>query len=163
MFLENATTLFVMMNLKFIAIPLIWLGIMIISFIVETQTADLISIWFAPGALVALILSFFRYKFWFQGAVFMGITLIGIIFSIVVLRPIMAKKMLIEPTNADALIGRTAQVKEDVNNMLPSGVVKINGQLWSARMEDPSQTAATGEWVEIVRVEGSKLICRPVA
>jgi membrane protein implicated in regulation of membrane protease activity len=52
-------------------------------------------------------------------------------------------------------------VEEDVNNAIPTGVAKINGQLWTARMENPDDTASQGEWVEIVRVEGSKLICRP--
>ena len=59
------------------------------------------------------------------------------------------------------MAGKLALVEEDVNNAIPTGVAKINGQLWTARMEDPAATAKKGEWVEIVRVEGAKLICRP--
>ena len=159
MFLENAAML-ISSNLRFIAIPMIWLGIVIISLIVETQTANFVSIWFAPGAFVALILSFFRYKFYVQGIVFIGITLIGMILSFAVIRPILNKRDFVVPTNIDALPGHMAQVIEHVDNYLPSGVVKINGQLWTARMADSDETATIGEWVEIVRVEGSKLICR---
>lgn len=143
-----------------ILIPLAWFGVIVFTLVIESQTADLISIWFAPGAFVALILSFFGVEFWIQLAVFIGVTVVGMILSFTVFRPMMRRRSKIVPTNVDALAGRAVQVEEAVNNAIPSGVVKVNGQLWTARMEDPGQTAAKGEWVEIVRVEGSKIICR---
>ena len=95
-----------------------------------------------------------------QLAVFIGVTVLGMILSFTVLRPMMKKRNKIEATNADALAGKLALVEEDVNNDVPTGVAKINGQLWTARMEDPTETAVKGEWLVIVRVEGSKLICK---
>ena len=142
-------------------IPLLWFGIIVLTLIVESQTADLVAIWFAPAAFVSLILSFFDVLFWVQFGVFVGLTVIGLILSFAIFRPMMKKRMTVEKTNADALAGKLALVEEDIDNTLPTGVAKINGQLWTARMAENSDTAKKGEWVEIIRVEGSKLICRP--
>ncbi len=148
---------------SFLALPLLWFGVIILTLIVESQTADLVAIWFAPGAFVSLILSIFSVQFWVQFGVFIGLTVVGLILSFILIRPMMKKKLKLEKTNVDAMAGKLALVEEDVNNAIPSGVAKINGQLWTARMDDPDTTAAKGDWVEIVRVEGSKLICRPKA
>ena len=144
-----------------IGLPLIWFGIIVLTVIVESQTADLVAIWFAPSAFVAMILSFFKVQFWVQFGVFVVLTLIGLILSFTVIRPMMKTRDKIEKTNADAMAGKSALVEEDIDNNNSSGVAKINGQLWTARMEDSADTAAKGEWVEVIRVEGSKLICRP--
>jgi membrane protein implicated in regulation of membrane protease activity len=144
-----------------LALPLLWFGIIVATLILESQTADLVAIWFAPGAFVSLILSFFNVQFWVQFGVFIGVTVLGLILSFTWIRPMMRKRNKVEKTNVDALAGKLAMVEEDVNNAAPTGVVKINGQLWTARMEDPTLTAAKGDWIEIVRVEGAKLICRP--
>jgi membrane protein implicated in regulation of membrane protease activity len=142
-------------------LPLLWFGIIVATLIVESQTADLVAIWFAPSAFVALILSFFQVQFWVQFGVFVGLTLIGLLLSFTIFRPMMKKREKTVKTNVDAMAGKLALVEEDVNHAIPTGVAKINGQLWTARMEDPAATAKKGEWVEIVRVEGAKLICRP--
>jgi membrane protein implicated in regulation of membrane protease activity len=67
----------------------------------------------------------------------------------------------VEKTNAAALEGKLALVEEPIDNAAPSGAVKINGQLWTARTENPVDRPAKGDWVEIIRVEGAKLICKP--
>lgn len=143
------------------ALPLLWFGIIVLTLIVEGQTADLVAIWFAPSAFVSLVLSFFQVQFWVQFGVFVVLTLIGLVLSFTLIRPMMKKRSKIEKTNADAMPGKLALVEEDIDNSIPSGVAKINGQLWTARMDDPTLIAGKGDWVEIVRVEGSKLICRP--
>ncbi len=159
--LPQLSSLFADFEWKFLTLPLLWFGIFLLTLIVESQTADLVAIWFAPGAFVALILSFLNVQFWVQFGVFVGLTIFGLILSFAWIRPMMKKRNKIEKTNAEALEGKQALVEEDIQNAAPSGVVKINGQLWTARMEDPVTTATKGDWVEIVRVEGAKLICRP--
>ena len=158
--LPTAATLF-SFEWSSVALPLLWFGIIVLTLVVESQTADLIAIWFAPGAFVSLILSFFNVQFWVQFGVFIGVTVVGMILSFTLLRPMMKKRGKILKTNADALAGKLAIVEEDVNNAAPTGAVKINGQLWTARMDNPTDTVSKGDWVEIVRVEGAKLICRP--
>lgn len=146
---------------KSLGLSLLWFGIVILTLILESQTADLVAIWFAPGAFVAMLLSFFGVPFWCQLGVFVGLTAVGLILSFTLIRPLVRRRQHVEKTNADALPGQLALVEEDIDNRAPKGVVKIHGQLWTARMENSDLTAQTGEWVEIIRVEGSKLICRP--
>lgn len=141
-------------------LPLLWFSVIILTVVVESQTADLVSIWFAPGAFVAMILAFCEIHVGVQLAVFVGITVLCLILGFAFIRPRMKAKNKIEKTNADALAGKLALVEEDVDNTAAKGAVKINGQLWTARTEDPSDKPVKGEWVEIIRVEGAKLICK---
>ncbi len=159
-FWTQATVLFSEFEWNSLFLPLVWFSVIVLSLIVESQSADLISVWFAPSAFVAMILAFFNVSFRIQLLVFAVLTVIGLILAFTVIRPAIKKKNLIVKTNADALADQTAVVEEDIDNAIPTGVVKVNGQLWTARMEDPAQTAAKGDWIVIVRVEGSKLICR---
>ena len=142
-------------------LPILWFGVILLTLVIESQTADLVSIWFAPGAFVAMILAFLDVHFAIQLTVFVGITVLCLIFAFVFIRPRVKAKSKIEKTNADALAGRLALVEEDIDNTSARGVAKINGQLWTARMEDPAIKPVKGDWVEIIRVEGSKLICKP--
>lgn len=139
---------------------LVWLGIVILSLIVEAQTADMGAICFAPGALVAMILAVLSVDPVIQIVVCLVISITLLVLAKTVLKKYMKKKHKIEKTNADAMTGKTATVEEDIDNSRDAGVVKINGQLWSARMENEGETAAQGDHVTVVRVQGSKLICR---
>ena len=142
-------------------LPLLWFSVILLTLVIESQTADLVSIWFAPGAFVAMILAFCDVHIAIQLAVFVGLTAVGLILAFAYIRPRVKAKNKIVKTNADALEGKLALVEEDIDNASAKGVVKINGQLWTARMENPSDKPGKGAWVEIVRVEGTKLICKP--
>ena len=142
-------------------LPLLWFSVIILTVVVESQTADLVSIWFAPGAFVAMILAFCEVHIGIQLAVFVGMTILCLVLAFAFIRPRWKAKNKIEKTNADALEGKSALVEEDIDNAAASGAVKINGQLWTARTENPADKPAKGQWVEIIRVEGSKLICKP--
>jgi membrane protein implicated in regulation of membrane protease activity len=159
--LPQAAALFAEFEWGSLFLPLLWFSVVILTLVIESQTADLVSIWFAPGAFVAMILAFFDVHIAIQLAVFVGLTVLGLILAFTVIRPRMSKHNKVEKTNADALSGKLAIVEEDIQNNAARGAVKINGQLWTARMEDPADTPVKGDWVEIVRVEGAKLICRP--
>ena len=142
-------------------LPLLWFSAIILTVVVESQTAELVSIWFAPGAFIAMILAFCEVGIGIQLAVFVGVTILCLILAFAFIRPRMKAKNRIEKTNADALEGKSALVEEPIDNAAASGVVKVNGQLWTARVEDPADKPVKGDWVEIVRVEGAKLICKP--
>ena len=64
-----------------------------------------------------------------------------------------------EPTNADAVIGEQAIVTERISNIENQGLVKVRGQIWSARSADGTELEV-GELVSVISIEGVKLICR---
>jgi membrane-bound serine protease (ClpP class) len=62
-------------------------------------------------------------------------------------------------TGADSLIGRIGEVKSELK---PRGMVQVAGELWTAQVEDGTHGVEAGERVEIVEVDGLKLMVRPV-
>jgi len=132
-----------------------WIAAIIIFVIIEAATPQLVTIWFAIGAIGGLIASLLGAEVIVQLIVFTLISLLLLIFtrSFVkkVLKPRNAK------TNADRLIGTTAVVTEEINNILASGQVKASGQEWTARTEE-NIVIPVEELVTILRIEGVKLI-----
>ncbi len=135
-----------------------WLISMIVLFVVEAATVNLITIWFAFGALAALITSLFGGKLWLQIVVFIAVTVLVLIFT----RPLAKKyfsKSKHQPTNADIAIGKDCSVIEEIDNLLATGAVKCMGKEWTARSES-GEKIAMGETVTAVAIEGVKLIVR---
>ena len=137
-----------------------WLGILIVALIVEATTAGLLSIWFVPPALICTLLAFLNVPTYLQVVVFFGISIMLIVFSRTIWKKYTTFKP-VEPTNADALIGKIGIVTSKINNINSEGEVKISGQYWSARSFDGSEIDAKTQ-VEIVSIEGVKLICKSI-
>ena len=140
---------------------LLWLGVIVAAVAIESITSEMVSIWFAPAALVAMILSFFC-DFPVQLIVFIVLSAA----LITVMKIFFTKREKLTggkpQSGIEQLIGQSAVVVEQIDNRSELGAVKINGQLWTARMESDDDKPAVGEHVEIAVVSGSKLICRPV-
>ena len=135
----------------------VWLGILILAIIAEAVTAGLVSIWFVPSALAAMILASCNVPVYLQVTVFLGLSIILLIFSRTIWKKYTSFKP-VEPTNADALIGQIGIVTEAINNIDASGEVKVNGQHWSARSQN-GVPIEKDKHVRILSIEGVKLIC----
>lgn len=139
---------------------LFWLGVIVLALIIEGTTTDMVSIWFAPGALVAMILAVFGVHVVIQIVACIVVSITLMILAKTVFKRYLNKRGDKVDTSVEAHTGRIAMVEEEIDNRADKGVVKINGQLWSARMEDDSQIATKGTQVQVIRVQGTKLICR---
>lgn len=135
----------------------IWLMVLILSVVIEIATTDLTSIWFAAGAIVALIINLFL-KDTYIGIQVAAFAVISII-AIFLLRPIIKKKINNEkiPTNVDALIGKTAVVTNPISENFP-GSIKIEGIEWSAICKESSYDV--GDLVEIVEIKGNTILIK---
>lgn len=138
---------------------IIWAVLFAAALVVEIQTAELVSIWFAPGLLIALIMSFFEIEPWIQAVVFGSVSVILLVLAFTVFRKKILKNHGSEPTDTDLLLGKDAVVVSDIPAYLGIGEVKIDGKVWSARMAEESESASVGERVIVKRIEGVKLIC----
>lgn len=136
--------------------PFVWLGVIVLSIVVEASTMGLVAVWFLPGALVSLVLSLFDIGLPWQIAVFVLLAVVMLFFGKKIFRPFGKK----EKTNAEALIGQTAVITEQVCNVEGRGAAKLNGQEWSARAEHEDMQLEVGDRVTIVDIRGVKLICR---
>lgn len=139
---------------------IMWLVLLIIFAAAEAVTVGLTSIWFAAGALAALIVALLGGAVWVQITLFLAVSLL----CLAAVRPL-AKQHLnnkVEPTNADRVIGAEAQVTEDIDNIHGRGAVVIRGMAWSARSQDGGPIAA-GTMVKVLRIEGVKVFVEPIA
>lgn len=138
--------------------PLYWLIIFVILLVMELQTMGLTTIWFAGGALVAMVLCLLGLGFWPQMIAFVAVSALLLIFT----RPFAVKYINRDhvSTNVDELIGKEAIVLEDIENLQSRGRVQVNGMEWTARSAEPDRCIAKGETVEICRIEGVKLIVK---
>ena len=59
------------MHLLTFSLPVMWLIILVVLALAEAATINLVSIWFAAGALTALLVSLFCQNFWIQLVVFL--------------------------------------------------------------------------------------------
>lgn len=132
-----------------------WLVLVIVFGVIEGVTPQLASIWFAGGALAALIVSLFRVDVWIQAVVFVGVSALLLALT----RPLVKKRLraAVVPTNSDAAIGKVAVVTERIDNTGATGFVRLDGTLWTARSADGSPVEE-GEEVIVDRIEGVKLI-----
>lgn len=137
----------------------IWLAVIFLALVVEGMTAQLISIWFVPGGLAGLISGFCGAGEWIQVLIGAAVTLVCLIAT----RPLVNRVMKFRKvdTNAGRLIDQTGIVVQEIRNLDAKGQVKIQGSVWSARSENGEVIPLEGK-VRIVRIEGVKLIVKPL-
>lgn len=135
---------------------IVWLAVLIILVVIEIFTLGLTTIWFAGGALVAILVAALGGPVWLQ-------ILIAIIVSAVLLfftRPVAMKYFNRdrERTNAESLVGRQAIVTGEIDNLQGIGQVTVNGMEWTARSIMDGQRIEPGEVVIIRGINGVKLL-----
>ncbi|HJC14896.1 MAG TPA: NfeD family protein [Candidatus Fusicatenibacter intestinigallinarum] len=136
---------------------IIWLAALVILLLAEALTLGLTTIWFAGGALIALIAALVGANVWVQLGIFLAVSLLLLIFTRPAALRYMNKSTL--KTNVDSLTGEVGVVSERIDNLEATGKVKLNDVLWTARSEDGT-VIEEGAVVEISRVEGVKLIVK---
>ena len=131
-----------------------WLAAMVIFIIAEATTVTLVSIWFAVGALGAILIALLGGGLTLQVTVFLALAIVLLIFLRGAVRKHFTPR--ITRTNVDSVIGATGIVVTPVNNIAALGQVQINGVDWSARSTDGSHIGA-GTLVKVDKIEGVKV------
>jgi membrane protein implicated in regulation of membrane protease activity len=136
-----------------------WLAAMVIFIIAEATTVTLVSIWFAVGALGAILIALLGGGLTLQVTVFLALAIVLLIFLRGAVRKHFTPR--ITRTNVDSVIGATGIVVTPVDNIAAQGQVQIGGVEWSARSSDGSPISA-GTLVRVDRIEGVKVFVSPV-
>lgn len=131
-----------------------WLAAMVIFIIAEATTVTLVSIWFAVGALGAILIALLGGGLTLQVTVFLALAIVLLIFLRGAVRKHFTPR--ITRTNVDSVIGATGIVVTPVNNIAALGQVQINGVEWSARSTDGTHIGA-GALVKVDKIEGVKV------
>lgn len=138
---------------------IIWFVLLIVFVLAEAATVTVVSLWFAAGALAALIISMLSGPVWLQVLVFAVVSVV----LLWMLRPIIRKHFnpKLTRTNVDAVIGREATTMVAINNRMAQGKVMLDGMEWSAR-STTGEEISENTVVRVDRVEGVKLFVTPV-
>lgn len=136
-----------------------WIVLMVALLILEASTVCLVSIWFAGGALAAMIVTLCGGGILLQCALFLAVSAI----LLACLWPLRKKiqNRAHQATNADRVIGMTAVVLEPIDNIRGTGSVRVDGKVWTARTVDGS-TVEADTLVIARKIEGVKLYVEKV-
>ena len=139
--------------------PIVWIGFVIFMLLCEGFTTQLVSIWFAVGALCAAVTSLITSSVLVQ----------VIVFIVVTCGTLIATKPLVDKykkghkevkTNSDRLIGQTGVMLTDIDTLEAVGQVKVSGEVWTAKLKNPTPVKKDDK-VKILAIEGVKMIVEP--
>lgn len=136
-----------------------WLALLIIFVVVECLTVGLVSIWFAGGALVAMVLAMAG-----AGAIWQDIMFLVVSGLLLILTRPFVKKYLLNKrtkTNYQSVIGEVAKVTEKIDNYNQTGAAFVDGKEWTARSAEDKVILEAGSLVEVTAIEGVKIIVKP--
>ncbi len=132
-----------------------WIIALVAAILAEAASAALISIWFAAGAVAALIAAALGASWILQLTLFVVFSAILLIFTRPLVKKLFPKKFI--PTNSDSYAGKTAVVVEDIDSARGLGRVRFNGVDWIAVTEH-EELIPKDSVVRIKEVRGAKLL-----
>ncbi len=138
---------------------ILWLILLVALIVLEIATTQFICIWFAGGSLAAFVCALLNLNKTVQTVVFVLVSAVLLIFT-----KKFVKKLRTTPnakTNADALIGQSAVVTEEISNINAKGSVKIRGLEWSARSVSGDAIPKEAH-VTVKEIDGVKLIVEEI-
>lgn len=138
---------------------IIWFCLLLVFLIVEAVCAiHLVSIWFAAGALVAMVASFLGGPVWLQVTLFLVVACAMVVLLWPFIRKFLNPKL--AKTNLDAVLGSEGLVTVAIDNVTAAGQVKLGAMEWSARSTS-GKAIAEGTVVKVDRIEGVKVFVSP--
>jgi len=113
---------------------ILWAVVLIAAVIAEAATLQLVTIWFAAGAVAAVIAACMGMPMITQVILFTIVSAVLLCATRPLIRKLQVKDVL--PTNADGEVGKIAVVTETISNENNTGRIRIGGVYWKARSFD---------------------------
>jgi membrane protein implicated in regulation of membrane protease activity len=132
-----------------------WIILFLVLLLIELATVNLVTIWFAIGAFVAFISSFFTDSSLLQFLIFVVVSVVSLFVTLPLVKKFKKKEKIV-PTNLDRVIGKEAEVTKEIK---PNhyGEVDVFGNKWTATGD---ATFQVGEKVIVEKMDGVKLIVK---
>ena len=136
-----------------------WFALLVVFLLAEAATVTMVSLWFAAGALAAMVVCLMGGGIWLQAGAFFVVSAL----LLTALRPIARKHFTpkLTKTNVDAVIGSQGLVTVSIDNVSARGQVKLGAMEWTARSTS-GDTIPEGTLVRADRIEGVKVFVTPV-
>jgi membrane protein implicated in regulation of membrane protease activity len=133
----------------------LWIALGVVLAIAELFTMTLVLVMLAAGAFAAALAAALGAPVPLQAAVF-GVVSAA---TLIAVRPVIKKHRMSAlesgeaPFGVEAIEGATGLVLEEVDT--DKGLVKIDGEMWSARSYDATQVIEPGQRVRVIEVKGA--------
>ncbi len=136
---------------------IVWLSAVIVLGILESVTVQFVSIWFAGGALLALIAALLGASALIQSIIFV----VASALLLVLTRPLVKKLVASDgfKSNTDSLIGKSAVITRTSDMFGEGGEAKVGANCWSVKSGDGTQLQKD-DVVTIEKIEGVKLVVK---
>jgi membrane protein implicated in regulation of membrane protease activity len=122
---------------------------------IEAMTFNLITIWFAVGAIGAFITTYFTGDVVIQCLVFTLVAVMSLLFTRPIVRRLVNNRGHVK-TNLDSVVGEIGIVDIEIKrNAL--GRITVLGKDWAAKSDS---TIKVGSKVKVLAIEGVKVIVR---
>lgn len=132
----------------------LWLAIGVALAVAEVLTTTFVLIMLSAGALAAALLAAVGAPIWAQIAAFGAVSAA----ALALLRPVIQRHLHDgepdrTPMGLAAIEGSSGLVLEHIDQ--DHGMIKIEGELWTARPYDATETFEPGERVRIIEIKGA--------
>lgn len=139
--------------------PIIWLIAAGLLALGELLVADMSLLMLSAAALITAGVSLAGIPIWLEIVVF-GIASLTTVLAI---RPILRKRLLrarsVQTFDVNELQGQRAEVIEPVSDEVQhGGMVRVAGELWSARSASPGDRYTQGETVQVLEIDGTTAV-----
>lgn len=134
-----------------------WLIASGVFFIGEIFTVGFLIFWFAIGALLTMIASFFINNIFIQALIFVVSSSILLLLTKPLINKFVAKKTV--PTNVYEVIGKKGIVTSEIGSNHSKGQVKVGNETWTAISDE---TLPVNTEIEVLKVDGVKLVVKSV-
>lgn len=131
---------------------IVWIALIIVFTVVEVITVGLTSIWFAGGAMAALLGYALGLSEIWQFIIFVAVSLVLLFFT----RPWALKyvKPHLTKTNYEQAINDNVCLTETVDNLKGTGTAVYKGQEWTARAYEDGKIFEAGTIVTVKEIRG---------
>ena len=136
---------------------MVWVIGIVVFLLLEAVTYQFICIWYAGGALGALVSWALGAGMNVQISVFFIVAAVLLILTRPLVKKIMSNRTV--KTNVEVIPGKVGLVTEEINNLSEKGKVKLDGMEWTARSKN-GEVIKEGSTAEVVEVSGVKLIVK---
>ena len=136
-----------------------WLIFAGIFFIIEMATVGFLIFWLGIGSLLAMVTSFITDNIFIQTLVFVITSGILILLTKPLADKFTNKKTV--ATNSYSFIGKKGVVLADIDSIKATGLVKVNGETWSAKSENGEIISKDTE-IKVLSIDGVKLVVAPL-
>jgi len=136
-----------------IVLIVMWGVIFIIALSMELSTASFVSIWFALGALVSLVLAIFNVRWFIQVPVFVVVSILALIISRPLYLKFLKNKVGDNLTNTDSMVGQVFELRTPIAHN-QKGTIQVRDLIWEVHADTP---IAEGQKVKVVKIVGNRL------